>query len=152
MLTNLRYVSELAEMKETFINHLLHLSPQLNTPAPGTSSGDSKSYDEYLRPRHSESFGILSAAYQLPEDLQMCLEVLGGELLEGHVRLNEALKKRYDEQYPLVRSLADVFIRNVRFCCCRPLTITQSCPLPVRNSDRLRQIHTSPRAGPGTGR
>ncbi|KAG5220951.1 Dbl domain-containing protein [Salix suchowensis] len=33
-------------------------------------------------------------------------------VLEGHKRLSEALKKRYDDQFPLVRSLADVFVAN----------------------------------------
>ena len=51
---------------------------------------------------------------QLPEDLRICLEVIENDLLEGHVRLSEALKKRYEEQYPLVRSLADVFVSSVR--------------------------------------
>lgn len=51
---------------------------------------------------------------QLPEDLRVCLEVIENDLLEGHVRLSEALKKRYEEQYPLVRSLADVFVSSVR--------------------------------------
>ena len=50
---------------------------------------------------------------QLPDDLRICLEVIESDLLEGHVRLSEALKNRYEEQYPLVRSLSDVFISNV---------------------------------------
>jgi hypothetical protein len=29
--------------------------------------------------------------------------------------LSEALKKRYEDQFPLVRSLADVFVSNVSF-------------------------------------
>ncbi len=49
----------------------------------------------------------------LPEDLRICLEVIDGGVFEGHRRLSEALKKRYDDQYPLVRSLADVFVSNV---------------------------------------
>jgi hypothetical protein len=88
---------------------------------------------------------------QLPEDLRICLEVIENDLLEGHVRLSEALKKRYEEQYPLVRSLADVFVSSVCsfiFVC---LIIAQLCLL-VPYSDRLRQIRTSPREGPGTGR
>ena len=51
---------------------------------------------------------------QIPEDLRRCLEVIEYDLLEGHVRLSEALKKRYEEQYPLVRSLADVLVGSVR--------------------------------------
>ncbi len=50
---------------------------------------------------------------QLPEDLRKCLEVIEGGILDGHLRLSEGLRKRYEEQYPLVRSLADVFIANV---------------------------------------
>lgn len=50
---------------------------------------------------------------QLPEDLRTCLEVIDGGVFDGHRRLSEALKRRYDDQYPLVRSLADVFVSNV---------------------------------------
>lgn len=52
--------------------------------------------------------------HQLPEDLRICLEVIDGGVFDGHKRLSEALKKRYDDQFPLVRSLADVFVSNVR--------------------------------------
>ena len=51
---------------------------------------------------------------QLPEDLRKCLEVIEGGILDGHIRLSEGLRKRYEDQYPLVRSLADVFVTNVR--------------------------------------
>lgn len=50
--------------------------------------------------------------HQLPEDLRICLEVIDGGVFDGHRRLSEALKRRYDDQYPLVRSLADVFVSN----------------------------------------
>ena len=53
---------------------------------------------------------------QLPEDLKKCLEVIEGGILEGHRKLHEGLKRRYEDQYPLVRSLADVFVANVSFC------------------------------------
>ncbi|KAI9065151.1 Dbl domain-containing protein [Trametes sanguinea] len=49
---------------------------------------------------------------QLPEDLRKCLEVIEDGILDGHIRLSEGLRKRYEEQYPLVRSLADVFVSN----------------------------------------
>ncbi|CAL1704364.1 unnamed protein product [Somion occarium] len=52
------------------------------------------------------------APNQIPEDLRKCLEVIEGGILEGHIRLSEGLRKRYEEQYPLVRSLADVFVSN----------------------------------------
>jgi len=60
--------------------------------------------------------GILGnaiAPHQLPEALRVCLEVIDTGVFDGHKRLSEALKKRYDDQYPLVRSLADVFVSNV---------------------------------------
>lgn len=50
---------------------------------------------------------------QLPEELRQCIEVLEGGIYDGHVALSEGLRKRYEEQYPLVRSLADVFVTNV---------------------------------------
>ncbi|KAI0934172.1 hypothetical protein AcV5_006106 [Taiwanofungus camphoratus] len=50
--------------------------------------------------------------HQLPEDLRKCLEVIEGGILEGNIKLSESLRKRYEEQYPLVRSLADVFVTN----------------------------------------
>lgn len=50
----------------------------------------------------------------LPEDLRQCLEVIENGILPGHAKLSEALRKRYEEQYPLVRSLADVFVTHVR--------------------------------------
>jgi hypothetical protein len=49
----------------------------------------------------------------LPEELEKVLAVLSGGILEGHIKLAAALKKRYDNQYPLVRSLADVFTAHV---------------------------------------
>jgi hypothetical protein len=55
------------------------------------------------------------APHQLPDDLRQCLEVIEDSILPGHLKLSEGLRKRYDEQYPLVRSLADVFVANVGF-------------------------------------
>ena len=49
----------------------------------------------------------------LPEDLRKCLEVIEDGILEGHRKLSESLRKRYDDQFPLVRSLADVFVSHV---------------------------------------
>ena len=49
----------------------------------------------------------------LPADLAKILSVLAGGILQGHVKLATALRKRYENQYPLVRSLADVFTSHV---------------------------------------
>ncbi|KAG8877980.1 hypothetical protein FRB97_002866 [Tulasnella sp. 331] len=58
--------------------------------------------------------GMVLPPHLLPEDLRICLEVLEGPTLKGHITLSDSLRKRYDEQYPLVRSLADVFVANSR--------------------------------------
>ncbi|KAI0050935.1 Dbl homology domain-containing protein [Auriscalpium vulgare] len=49
---------------------------------------------------------------QLPDDLRQCLDTIEKSILEGHLKLSDGLRKRYDDQYPLVRSLADVFVAN----------------------------------------
>jgi hypothetical protein len=54
------------------------------------------------------------APHQIPDDLRHCLEIIGDTIIPGHIMLSKCLRKRYDEQYPLVRSLADVFVANVR--------------------------------------
>lgn len=72
------------------------------------------------------------AAHQLPEDLRVCLEVVESGILDGHIKLSDGLRKRYEEQYPLVRSLADVFVSNVRalpFC----LSISLSDPVSAQS-------------------
>lgn len=60
---------------------------------------------------------------QLPEDLRKCLEVIEDGIFNGHIALSEGLRKRYEEQYPLVRSLADVFVSNVSFLCNPPFIV-----------------------------
>jgi hypothetical protein len=55
----------------------------------------------------------IAKSITLPEELETVLKVLAGGILNGHVKLAAALKKRYDDQYPLVRSLADVFTAHV---------------------------------------
>lgn len=49
----------------------------------------------------------------LPDDLEQVLTVIASGILEGHLKLITALRKRYDEQFPLVRNLADVFTTHV---------------------------------------
>jgi hypothetical protein len=51
--------------------------------------------------------------HQMPEDLWLCLEGIEG-ILTDHLKLGEALRKRYNEQYPTVRSLVDILLGNVR--------------------------------------
>lgn len=48
----------------------------------------------------------------LPDDLRQVLEVLRDGIFPGHLALCAALRRRHEEQYPLVRSLADVFNRH----------------------------------------
>ncbi|KAN0133534.1 Dbl homology (DH) domain containing protein [Lactarius tabidus] len=79
-----RYATELLKMKDTFIIPLLH--PYATSP--------------------------VASPHQLPDNLRQCLEVIENRILSGHLKLSEGLRKRYDEQYPLVRSLVDVVIAN----------------------------------------
>lgn len=80
-------------------------------PVPSPRSVISK-----LRKHSSAAVDVPLAPRQLPEALRVCLEVVESGILDGHLHLSEGLRKRYDEQYPLVRSLADVFVSNVRCC------------------------------------
>jgi hypothetical protein len=50
---------------------------------------------------------------EIPADLKIILETLSQGVLDGHLNLATQLRKRYDDQYPLVRSLTDIFIANV---------------------------------------
>lgn len=77
------------------------------------------------------AFSTAVSPTMIPEDLRKCLEVIEGGILEGHIKLSESLRKRYEDQYPLVRSLADVFVANVsmlllelvKLCSCRFLLL-----------------------------
>lgn len=82
----------------------------------GQAESPNKGMLRKLRRSQTNADGILGnaiAPHQLPEDLRVCLEVIDSGVFDGHKRLSEALKKRYDDQFPLVRSLADVFVSNV---------------------------------------
>ncbi|KAJ8520406.1 hypothetical protein ONZ45_g2746 [Pleurotus djamor] len=90
-----------------------HSQGQSSKPST-TSSQKPGMLKKFKRNQQSveDVFGGSIAPHQLPEDLRVCLEVIDNGVLEGHKRLSEALKKRYDDQFPLVRSLADVFVAN----------------------------------------
>lgn len=82
-------------------------------PAPGTSKVLRKFKKSGTAVPSSPLINGAVPPHQLPEDLRKCLEVLEVGIFNGHVLLSENLKKRYEDQYPLVRSLADVFVANV---------------------------------------
>ncbi|KAL9932057.1 hypothetical protein V8E36_009118 [Tilletia maclaganii] len=48
----------------------------------------------------------------LPTSVRIVLETISEGLLNEHNQLSDALKNRYQEQWPLVRSLADVFLKH----------------------------------------
>ena len=86
-----------------------------STRAPTTSSGGNV-LRKFKRSQSNAAETVVNGAVpprELPEDLRKCLEVIEGGILDGHMKLSESLRKRYEEQYPLVRSLADVFVSNV---------------------------------------
>ena len=82
-----------------------NLAPKHNHPRSPYRTGKNTSV-----PFPSRSLG----PHQIPDDLRQCLEVIEYSILAGHVKLREGLRKRYDEQFPLVRSLEGVFVANVR--------------------------------------
>lgn len=93
---------------------------QQNPSQPSRASGAGQTVLRKFKKSESSPGAVLGdavAPQQLPEDLRACLEVIDGGVFDGHKRLQEALRKRYDEQYPLVRSLADVFVSNVSALC-----------------------------------
>lgn len=65
-------------------------------------------------PSSSSTSTFVPGKSPLPVDLEKVLLALAGGILEGHIKLAAALRKRYENQYPLVRSLADVFTSHVR--------------------------------------
>lgn len=89
---------------------------------------------------------------QIPDDLRQCLETIEQSILDGHLKLSEGLRKRYDEQYPLVRSLADVFVANVRHSSlyCHPSS--HAGTLVVRYPSRLCGLRPTPRTRPRASR
>ena len=96
-------------MKDAFMVPLLH--PNATSPVASPTMlkcDDTSRLDTGVCP------------HQLPDDLRQCLEVFEDSILAGHLKLSEGLRKRYDEQYPLVRSLADVFVANVGFILSNP--------------------------------
>ena len=93
-------------------------SNPLASPRPSTTTPSTRVFRKFKKSNPSTPnppvalAGAVPPAH-LPEDLRKCLEVIESGILEGHVKLSESLRKRYEEQYPLVRSLADVFVQNV---------------------------------------
>lgn len=79
------------------------------------SHSHSNSASSYSRMPSRASFGgpLNTGPVTLPDDLEQVLTVISSGILEGHIKQVTALRKRYDEQFPLVRSLADVFTSNV---------------------------------------
>ncbi|KAL4250395.1 Endocytic & GEF Adapter [Abortiporus biennis] len=88
--------------------------PTSPPPRVASSAASSRVLRKFKKSNPSPPIAINGAISpkELPEDLRKCLEVIEGGILQGHMRLSEGLLKRYEEQYPLVRSLADVFVSN----------------------------------------
>jgi len=72
------------------------------------------SYQPGIPSAASSTASIQGRDVHLPEDLEKVLTVLAGGILEGHIKLAAALRRRYEDQYPLIRTLADVFTAHVR--------------------------------------
>lgn len=84
----------------------------MSTSTDPTIPGKQQTFKETFTKADMTAFGGVSP-HQLPDDLRLCLEGIES-ILGDHLKLIKVLRKRYNEQYPLVRSLADVFMANVR--------------------------------------
>lgn len=100
----------------------------LNAFMPATSPTRHSRLSSNIRKRISSvtSSADTDSPLVVPEDLRIVLQVIGNSILKGHLALSDALRKRYDEQYPLVRSLADIFIEHVRACFSFASSVNQS--------------------------
>ena len=78
---------------------------------PTTPGVEQKCKETFTKADLATNDGV--SPHQLPDDLRLCLEGIEG-ILGNHLKFIKVLRKRYNEQYPLVRSLADVFMDNVR--------------------------------------
>lgn len=97
----------------------------------------------------------------LPEVLRICLEVIKSSVLDSHSKLSDGLRKRYDEQYPLVHSLEDVFVSNVSLLTLldQPLILSTHtgdrtccrCPCSGKYILAVRSVHLGA-GGAGRGR
>ena len=85
----------------------------MNVPVASKSKGK-VSKAQKLRGRAgkaSNDADPLRLSVPLPPSLREVLLAMSEGLVEAHGLLSDALKARYEEQWPLVRSLADVFMR-----------------------------------------
>ncbi|EST05826.2 Dbl homology (DH) domain protein [Kalmanozyma brasiliensis GHG001] len=84
--------------------------------SPATSKDTSKvSKAQKLRGLSLKAAGDshpLRLSVPLPPSLREVLVAISEGLVEAHGMLSDALKARYEEQWPLVRSLADVFMKH----------------------------------------
>lgn len=66
----------------------------------------------HKQPPFNSGSAKLLEKVELPDNLAFLLETISSTILEGHLALRQALNSRYDDQYPLVRTLCDVFIAH----------------------------------------
>ena len=93
---------------------LSNVRPGLMRPTRATTGSRGLSKVQKLRSK-SKAAGQgdpLILTVPLPRSLKLVLEAISEGLVEAHALLSEALKARYEEQWPLVRSLADVFMKH----------------------------------------
>lgn len=66
-------------------------------------------YELYIKPLlypYTRNIEIV----QIPEKMRNVMHTLGSNILPNHISLSKDLKARHDAQYPLIRSLADIFL------------------------------------------
>jgi hypothetical protein len=120
---------------------------RMSTSTDPTIPGMQQKFKETFTKADETAYDGVSP-HQLPNDLRLCLEGIES-ILGDHLKLIKVLRKRYNEQYPLVRSLADVFMDNVRllilllYCPDHRFTLALVTYLP-----RLCGLYRASRTGP----
>ena len=67
--------------------------------------------------------------HRLPEDLQICLETVGNDLLDNHTQFSKALKMRWERYHTPAQPIEDILIKYVCYLSpfvCHRLTMSVS--------------------------
>lgn len=101
--------------KRPSVHSMTPLSPASTPRALGSNSIGKIATKESRRWSSGKMTGKNnSETYAIPlsASLQIAMKAISNGLLEAHSLLSETLKLRYEEQWPLVRSLADIFAQH----------------------------------------
>ncbi|KAJ3557258.1 hypothetical protein NM688_g1562 [Phlebia brevispora] len=88
-------------------------SPRPLMTTPSSALREFKESDLTTAPSAPVTIPEAVSPHRPLEALRKCLDIIEEGILDGHIKLSEGLLKRYEEQYSLVCSLADISISNL---------------------------------------